>query len=206
MPSICLLEKPATGHQTAESHPLSFMEPPQPSDESKVLVIYTGGTIGMLAGQQGYVPEPYFLTETLRSQSRFHDPLQDSLFSNSASVQGFREWSNSGKCTPASDTPKSGSVLSHPTFLVRSSRPFGNTSTSIRLPQTHNLSADQPKSIKISDNLYEAHLTTLVTPRSYIPGAGTKRIRYAIHEVPTNLNIFTMAQFQRWTAVEPAIG
>jgi 60kDa lysophospholipase len=183
------------------------MEPPQPSDESKVLVIYTGGTIGMLPGQQGYVPEPYFLTETLRSQSRFHDPLQDSLFSNSASVQGFREWSNSGKCSPASDTPKSSSVPSHPTLLVRSPRPFGNTSTSIRLPQQPpNLSADPPKFIKISDNLYEAHLTTLVTPRSSIPGAGTKRIRYAIHEVPTNLNIFTMPQFQCWTAVEPAIG
>jgi len=36
-----------------------------PSDESRVLIIYTGGTIGMLVGEHGYVPEPYFLTETL---------------------------------------------------------------------------------------------------------------------------------------------
>lgn len=37
------------------------------TDESRVLVIYTGGTIGMLVGHQGgYVPEPHFLTETLR--------------------------------------------------------------------------------------------------------------------------------------------
>ena len=65
--------------------------------ESRVLVIYTGGdnyagiplrdlfypdllttgwigTIGMLVGESGYVPEPFFLTEFLRSQSRFHDP------------------------------------------------------------------------------------------------------------------------------------
>ncbi|KXN92278.1 L-asparaginase [Leucoagaricus sp. SymC.cos] len=45
-----------------------------------------GGTIGMLVGQQGYVPEPYFLTETLRSQNRFHDPLQESLFSNAGTA------------------------------------------------------------------------------------------------------------------------
>jgi lysophospholipase len=36
------------------------------TDEARVLVIYTGGTIGMLIGNQGYVPEPSFLTETLR--------------------------------------------------------------------------------------------------------------------------------------------
>ncbi|KNZ80374.1 L-asparaginase [Termitomyces sp. J132] len=40
----------------------------------------------MLVGQQGYVPEQYFLTETLRSQARFHDPQQESLFSNSSSA------------------------------------------------------------------------------------------------------------------------
>ncbi|EGN95553.1 hypothetical protein SERLA73DRAFT_60182, partial [Serpula lacrymans var. lacrymans S7.3] len=78
------------------------MELSQPSDESRVLVIYTGGTIGMLVGQQGYVPVPYFLTETLRSQKRFHDPFQDSLFSNAASVEGYREWSS---MTPRSSVP-----------------------------------------------------------------------------------------------------
>ncbi|EKM55053.1 uncharacterized protein PHACADRAFT_94654 [Phanerochaete carnosa HHB-10118-sp] len=62
------------------------MELSQPYDESKVLIIYTGGTIGMLVGHQGYVPEPYFLTETLFSQHRFHDPLEESLFSHSASA------------------------------------------------------------------------------------------------------------------------
>ncbi|EKM82483.1 hypothetical protein AGABI1DRAFT_22465, partial [Agaricus bisporus var. burnettii JB137-S8] len=75
-----------------------------------------GGTIGMLVGQQGYVPEPYYLTETLRSQNRFHDPLQDSLFSNSGTVQGFREWSGG-----------SGSLVT-----PRSKVPGGTTSKSIR--------------------------------------------------------------------------
>jgi 60kDa lysophospholipase len=64
------------------------------SEESRVLLLYTGGTIGMLVSDAGYVPEPFFLFETLRSQnSRFHDPLGDSLLSRGRSVEGFREWS-----------------------------------------------------------------------------------------------------------------
>jgi len=64
------------------------------SEESRVLLIYTGGTIGMLVSDTGYVPEPFFLFETLRSQtSRFHDPQGDSLFSRGRSVEGFRAWS-----------------------------------------------------------------------------------------------------------------
>jgi hypothetical protein len=66
------------------------------SEESRVLLIYTGGTIGMLVSDTGYVPEPFFLFETLRSQtSRFHDPLGDSLLSKSRSVEEFRKWSQS---------------------------------------------------------------------------------------------------------------
>jgi 60kDa lysophospholipase len=64
------------------------------SEESRVLLLYTGGTIGMLVSDAGYVPEPFFLFETLRSQtSRFHDPLGDSLLSRGRSVEGFRAWS-----------------------------------------------------------------------------------------------------------------
>lgn len=33
----------------------------------------------MLNSKRGYVPEKGFLTEYLRSQSRFHDPNQDSV-------------------------------------------------------------------------------------------------------------------------------
>lgn len=64
------------------------------SEESRVLLLYTGGTIGMLSSDAGYTPEPFFLFETLRSQtSRFHDPLGDSLLSKGRSVEGFRAWS-----------------------------------------------------------------------------------------------------------------
>ncbi|KAA1469340.1 L-asparaginase [Dentipellis sp. KUC8613] len=158
------------------------MELVLPSDESKVLVIYTGGTIGMLVGQQGYVPEPYFLTETLRSQARFHDPLQDSLFSHSASVEGFRQWSSnpeSGRSSPtAGRFAASSGLLS--TLRVRSSHPIGVPS-GLPLPDQH-LLQKQPHCTKISDDLYEAHVPALVTPRTAAPGGGGKRIRYAVLE------------------------
>jgi lysophospholipase len=134
----------------------------------------------MLVGQQGYVPEPYFLTETLRSQTRFHDPMQDSLFSNSSSVQGFRTWSNgSGRSSPqvdsSSSTPRS---IPQRTLLVRSSRPIGQASSSALMDE------DQSISVQVSECVYEAHLPSLVTPCSAVPG-GTHRksIRYAILEV-----------------------
>lgn len=153
------------------------------SDESRVLVIYTGGTIGMLVGSRGYVPEPYFLTETLRSQTRFHDPLQSSLFSNSGSVQGFRDWSSgSGRSSPlgGSATPSvsATSTPQQPTLLVRSSRPIGSYGLA------PNQSSVLSHSIQVAENVYEAHLPSLVTPRSAVPGgSGSKSIRYAILEV-----------------------
>ncbi|KAF9014045.1 asparaginase-domain-containing protein [Cyathus striatus] len=154
----------------------------QPADQSRVLVIYTGGTIGMLVGQKGYVPEPYFLTETLRSQNRFHDPLQDSLFSNASTVQGFRDWSNingngSGRSSPQ---PGAASDPTHPTLLVRSSRPIGVPPALV----PGQLSArNQPKCVQVAENLYEAHLPSLITPKSTVPGgSGRKSIRYAVLE------------------------
>lgn len=158
------------------------------SDESKVLLIYTGGTIGMLIGEHGYVPVPYFLTETLRSQGRFHDPLQDTLFSHASSVQDFRQWSsNSGRSSPIStgfSTPISAAVSPQSTLLVRSSRPMGPAPS--LAPLTTGLPSPrgvQPRSRKISDNVYEAHVPALVTPRSVITGGVGKRIRYAVLEV-----------------------
>ncbi|KIJ10500.1 hypothetical protein PAXINDRAFT_101996 [Paxillus involutus ATCC 200175] len=156
------------------------MEPSGLPDEARVLVIYTGGTIGMLVSAQGYVPEPFFLTETLRSQKRFHDPLQDSLFSNAASVEGYREWSSSGRYTPdTAETPASNPGISHPTLLVKSSRPIGKART--LAPVAGRMTADAPQWEKIAEGIYQARLPSLVTPRSVTPGGG-KRIRYAILE------------------------
>ncbi|CBQ70411.1 related to l-asparaginase [Sporisorium reilianum SRZ2] len=53
------------------------------SGEALVLCLYAGGTIGMVRkdASSGFAPYPSFLTETFRSQSRFHDPHGDSIFS-----------------------------------------------------------------------------------------------------------------------------
>ncbi|KAI0273425.1 asparaginase-domain-containing protein [Gloeopeniophorella convolvens] len=153
------------------------------SDESKVLIIYTGGTIGMLVGEHGYVPEPYFLTETLRSQTRFHDPLQDSLFSHASTVEGFRQWSSSGRSSPvtAEFTATASASQKHSTLLVRSSRPMGAHAALGPTAAQHPMGA-QPHSIKVAEDVYEARMPALVTPRSAVAGGIGKRIRYAVLE------------------------
>ncbi len=176
------------------------------SDESRVLIIYTGGTIGMLVGEHGgYVPEPYFLTETLRSQARFHDPLQDSLFSHSGSVEGFRQWSFSGRTTP-SNADCASPISQQPTLLVRSSRPMDVSPvlspTSVPTPPR---GAAQPRSIKVADDVYESRVPALVTPRIAIKGGVEKRIRYAVLEVPLVV-MKRLKKFSSISAVAPAPG
>ncbi|KAI0302208.1 L-asparaginase [Russula brevipes] len=146
------------------------------SDESRVLIIYTGGTIGMLIGDHGYVPEPYFLTETLRSQARFHDPLQESLFSHSSTVEDFRQWSSSGRASPSNDD-FADSVSVQSTLLVRSSRP-------IHAPPALSPTTvpARTQTIKVADDVYESRVPALVTPRGIVSGGDEKRIRYAVLE------------------------
>ncbi|KAH9928475.1 L-asparaginase [Epithele typhae] len=161
------------------------------SDESKVLILNTGGTINMIFSQQGYVPEPYFLTETLHSQHRFHDPLEESLFSHSGSLEGYRRWTNSGKGSPMGTqfgsrepSPSRGGAREEPpqslTLPVRSSRPIGLPEH--LAPTADKLLPRQPICKKLSEDVYEAQLPTLVTPRSSGPGGNRKRIRYAVLE------------------------
>jgi len=153
------------------------------SDESRILVIYTGGTIGMLIGSDGYSPEPYFLTEFLRSQARFHDPLQDSLFSNASSSSTYRVWSstNGGRSSPsASDTTFTNSTQH--TLPVRSTRKVGRDGSLASAPLNNNSSCRPTGCTQISQDVYECYLPSLVTPRSS-SGQGGKRIRYAILEV-----------------------
>ncbi|KAI8364501.1 asparaginase-domain-containing protein [Choanephora cucurbitarum] len=48
-------------------------------DISRVLVIYTGGTIGMKhTPEHGYIPLPNYFAESLSKVRRFHDPQSDS--------------------------------------------------------------------------------------------------------------------------------
>ncbi|KAG0252526.1 hypothetical protein DFQ27_008018 [Actinomortierella ambigua] len=62
-------ENAAVDHQLSQ-----LMDDMLECEISRVLVIYTGGTIGMKNTQQhGYIPVPNYLADTLRKQTRFHD-------------------------------------------------------------------------------------------------------------------------------------
>jgi lysophospholipase len=42
-------------------------------NETKILLLYTGGTIGMVYKEHGYTPEENYFSNTLRRNARFHD-------------------------------------------------------------------------------------------------------------------------------------
>lgn len=45
-----------------------------PEQYRKILIIYTGGTIGMKPSPRGYVPDPGYFEQHLASSSLYHDP------------------------------------------------------------------------------------------------------------------------------------
>ncbi|KAI9205643.1 asparaginase-domain-containing protein [Polychytrium aggregatum] len=66
------------------------------SNTTRVLIIYTGGTIGMKHSADGYIPVSGFLSKTLASRPQFHDPL--GIFeSGSAAPSGFQSAAASGE-------------------------------------------------------------------------------------------------------------
>ncbi|GAA6018305.1 hypothetical protein JCM8202_001325 [Rhodotorula sphaerocarpa] len=128
--------------------------------EARVLVLYTGGTIGMLRSESGgFAPHPGFLASksvhletpppSLRSQARFHDPAGESVFANSSSVGAFNSWS----------AAQSQSGTSSPAMRVLAAE-------------------DDPHAMRVETSTGPIFLHSLLTPRF----AQGKRIRYAIYE------------------------
>lgn len=65
----------------------------------------------MLSSSRGYVTYPGYMHDHLRTQSRFHDPLNTAIQSGSISVDTYRTWASSpahsGSQTPVRpDTPR----------------------------------------------------------------------------------------------------
>ena len=155
----------------------------QQSDESRVLVIFTGGTIGMLGSTNGLSNEPNVLLDTLKSQSRFHDPNEESLYSHSSSVEGYRSWS--GRSSPVNEQFRSVSATGSarpgelPFLPVKSTRPARSSALSPDGPSGKNAFVCR----KTPDGVYETQLPSLITPRMAFHGGQSKRIRYAILEV-----------------------
>ncbi|KAG8733705.1 hypothetical protein FRC11_003860 [Ceratobasidium sp. 423] len=171
------------------AHPtLTLPEVLSPLTHPKVYLTHSSaGTIGMLVNELGsYAPEPFFLTQTLRAQTRFHDPEGVSLFSNSISVANYRQWSTSGASTPSSIAVPG----DQPELLVRSSRPI----------LQKNIEGGGVK----KDGYYEGYLPSLVTPRSKAVGGNTKRIRYAVLEWQPLLDSSNMRP-EDWLAIATEI-
>ncbi|CED85422.1 Asparaginase [Phaffia rhodozyma] len=141
-------------------------------EESTVLILYTGGTIGMLHSANGYVPEPGFLTATLRAQSRFHDPSGDSLLSHTGSSTAFQHWSSAASASKAS-TIASPPPLQH-SFLVRSSLADSPEGITTNQPGNEADGVD-----KDGVRFEERWVDSLVTPPVDKSG---RRIRYCILE------------------------
>ncbi|KAG8909307.1 hypothetical protein FRC00_010354 [Tulasnella sp. 408] len=164
----------------------------------------------MLVGNEGFVPEPFFLTESLRKESRFHDPNDDSLFSRATSVQNFRTWhsrsasaSASNPSTPTrspspSTTPLPAAEPPLPTLLVRSSR-------MIAQPPEY-IGTGKHLSWKINPDCWEAHLPSLITPKVQLVHGTTrqKRIRYAILEWQPLLDSSNM-EYSDWIRIATEI-
>jgi lysophospholipase len=54
--------------------PQSSQPPPDPHNESRILVLYSGGTIGMKVENGAYSPAPGFLGQEISRLPMFHDP------------------------------------------------------------------------------------------------------------------------------------
>ncbi|PWZ01062.1 asparaginase-domain-containing protein [Testicularia cyperi] len=127
------------------------------SGEALVLCLYAGGTIGMVRkdASSGFAPYPSFLTETLRSQSRFHDPHGDSIFSWSDSVDRYKAWSEaytrpgSGASTPLHPSSASNSTGEAPTNSMPSGASIAKAveaKTNVSLQVQNNRDAEAAKS------------------------------------------------------------
>ena len=66
------------------------------AESSRVLIIYTGGTIGMKNSDQGYVPYPNFLPQQVAKMSMFHDQDIKDQFNNVNIVSPNGEFCQNG--------------------------------------------------------------------------------------------------------------
>ncbi|KAI7949473.1 hypothetical protein MJO28_008294 [Puccinia striiformis f. sp. tritici] len=140
------------------------------ANESRVLVLYTGGTIGMLSGPQGYSPLAGYLSEHLRSQPRFHDPSSSSLCTNSQTVDAFRSWQSLVSLNSPSSTSPS------PTYL--STKNPASPSSAEAVPVTDENSRFNGNQLKVITENGPQWLDSLVMQESH----GCPKIRYAILE------------------------
>ncbi|KAJ1654708.1 hypothetical protein IWQ61_005404 [Dispira simplex] len=121
-------------------------------DVSRVLIIYTGGTIGMKNTDQGYVPVPNYLSEQLSRVDRFHDPT------------GWNQGLNLSRSSSANSLADIATRTPNPPVTITSSPSVS------AFPSTENLERQAVEAFTMSP--------WLITPKSLYG----KRIQYRILE------------------------
>ncbi|KAJ3394202.1 hypothetical protein HDU84_009522 [Entophlyctis sp. JEL0112] len=133
--------------------------------EARVLVLYTGGTIGMKNHRsEGYSPARGFLTETLKSMRRFNDPSANSASDESSS------WAESAAPVVSYQPINLPMQYRYPGTLDREEIPIEEVK--------RGSSTSEPTVLINGTPVVRSHLPVLTTPRSLYG----KRIRYSVLE------------------------
>ncbi|KAF9430620.1 hypothetical protein BGZ94_005625 [Podila epigama] len=156
-----------------------FIDEMLPCEVSRVLVIYTGGTIGMSnTKQHGYVPVPNFLAETLSKQDRFHDlPSLNTVFgrlsrsNSSANLESLPNASLNKHLDPAMNN-----LMGHHSIPPSQATLNGTTAGATLAPNTPVNKIRIPCFSHLPNS--QGKIPSLITP----PSLYGKRIRYSILE------------------------
>ncbi|KAF8937983.1 asparaginase-domain-containing protein [Dissophora ornata] len=176
-PSISLdtiaFENAAVDYQLSQ-----FIDEMLPCEVSRVLIIYTGGTIGMKnTKQHGYVPVPNFLADTLSSQARFHDlPSLKTVFgrlSRTNSGVNLESLPNNNSLNKHLDPAMNGL---HHTIPPEHATINGTAAGATLLPNTPVNKIRLPCFAHLPNR--QGKIPSLITP----PSLYGKRIRYSILE------------------------
>lgn len=144
-----------------------------------MLVIYTGGTIGMSnTKQHGYVPVPNFLAETLSKQDRFHDlPSLNTVFgrlsrsNSSTNLESLPDSPLNKHLDPAMNN-----LMGHHTIPPSQATLNGTASGATLAPNTPVNKIRIPCFSHLPNS--QGKIPSLITP----PSLYGKRIRYSILE------------------------
>ncbi|KAG0324346.1 hypothetical protein BGZ99_001960 [Dissophora globulifera] len=157
-----------------------FIDEMLPCEVSRVLVIYTGGTIGMSnTKQHGYVPVPNFLADTLSNESRFHDlPSLNTVFgrlSRTNSAVDLESLPNNDKLNKHLDPAMNG-LPGHHTIPPEQATINGTAAGATLPPNTPVNKIRLPCFAHLPNR--QGKIPSLITP----PSLYGKRIRYSILE------------------------
>ncbi|KAK4520070.1 uncharacterized protein ATC70_008199 [Mucor velutinosus] len=101
---------------------------------SRVLIIYTGGTIGMKhTPEHGYIPLPNYFAESLSKVRRFHDPGNGSDYS-SLSRTSSHDSLDSLNISDKASTPKEFGTVTNTVKAIEQQGPHKGQSKTFQLP------------------------------------------------------------------------